>query len=197
MDILSQASCTLYDMTDTHFAEPVVPSHEFFMGHALREAQKAFDAQEVPVGAVIVKEGRIVGRGYNRIEALNDATAHAEIVAIGAASEAIGDWRLNGCTLYVTVEPCVMCLGAIMQSRIDSIVFGTSDNVFGAIETTSHRDRIENAYKRFPEIVSGVMREEARNMMQSFFRELRKKAKQAQELSLEQNTDTDETTIDS
>ena len=101
--------------------------HLRFMGFAYQEALKALDEGEVPVGAVIVRDKQVVGRGYNRIEKLNDATAHAEIIAISAASNSTESWRLNGCTLYVTLEPCLMCLGAIMQSRIETIVYGTPD----------------------------------------------------------------------
>jgi len=103
-----------------------------WMREALREAQLAFEEGEVPVGAVVVDQGRLIGRGHNRIENLKDATAHAEIIAIGAASAARGDWRLEGATLYVTVEPCMMCLGAIFLSRVSRLVFGAYDKRAGA-----------------------------------------------------------------
>jgi tRNA(adenine34) deaminase len=113
--------------------------HLRFMNLAYQEALKAMDEGEVPVGAVIVRDNQIIGRGYNRIEQLSDATAHAEIIAISAASNNSASWRLNGCTIYVTLEPCVMCLGAIMQSRIETIIYGASDPRFGAIDTRSYR----------------------------------------------------------
>ena len=114
--------------------EPIIDltSDEYFMGEALRQAMKAWDAEEVPIGAVIVHEGRILSRGFNQVEMLNDATAHAEMLALTAAEEAFGNWRLTGCTLYVTKEPCPMCAGAIVNCRIDRVVFGASDPKYGA-----------------------------------------------------------------
>jgi tRNA(adenine34) deaminase len=102
-------------------------SDDYFMKEALRQASKAAEADEVPVGAVIVYEGRIIARAYNQVELLKDATAHSEILAITQASQALGDWRLKGCTLYVTKEPCPMCSGAMVLSRVDRLVFGASD----------------------------------------------------------------------
>jgi len=101
-------------------------SDAFFMQQALRGARKAYEATEVPVGAVIVKDGEIIARGWNQVELLKDATAHAEMLALGAAQQALGDWRLEGCTLYVTKEPCPMCAGAIVHCRPDRVVFGCS-----------------------------------------------------------------------
>jgi tRNA(adenine34) deaminase len=101
------------------------------MNAAYQEALKAFDEGDVPVGAVIEHEGRIVGRGYNRIEKCMDASAHAEILAIGAASSLLQSWRLTGCTIYVTLEPCLMCLGALLQSRVDAIVYAAADPRLG------------------------------------------------------------------
>lgn len=148
---------------------------QYFMDRAYQEALKALDEGEVPIGAVIVYEGKIIGRGYNRIEALNDATAHAEIVAIGAASEYLETWRLNDCTLYVTLEPCLMCLGAILQSRISRVVYGASDNRFGAIETFSYKEQAAESYRRYPETSGGLMKEECKGLIQSFFKNIRKK----------------------
>lgn len=149
--------------------------HEFFMKFAIQEAFRAFDEEEVPIGAIIVHDHRIIGRGYNRMEALNDATAHAEIVAIGAAASYLKTWRLNECTIYVTLEPCLMCLGALLQSRIGTIVFGASDNRMGAIETYSYREQAEQSYHRFPETIGNVMENECRSLIQSFFKKIRKK----------------------
>src|ERR1700726_2062390 len=100
---------------------------EYFMGEALRLAMKAYKAEEVPVGAVIVREGRIIGRAYNQVELLKDATAHAEMLALTQAEAAVGDWRLADCDLYVTKEPCPMCAGAIVHTRIRRVVFGCAD----------------------------------------------------------------------
>ncbi len=149
--------------------------HTFYMNLAFQEALKAFDEGEVPVGAVIVYEDTIIGRGYNRIESLNDATAHAEIIAISAATAALSTWRLNNCILYVTLEPCLMCLGAILQSRIETIVYGASDNRLGAIETFHYKNQAEQAYRRFPQTIGTIMQEECRALVQSFFQKIRKK----------------------
>jgi tRNA(adenine34) deaminase len=151
---------------------------ERFMSAAFDEALRALDNDEVPVGAVIVHNNRIIGRGYNQIEKLQDATAHAEIIAIGAAANQLETWRLNDCTLFVTLEPCMMCLGAIMQSRISRVVFGASDNRFGAMESTVYREGAELAYRRWPEIRGGLMKEESRDLIQSFFKKIREKSKE-------------------
>ena len=103
-----------------------------YMREALRQARKAFDAEEVPVGAVIVRERRVIARGFNQVELLTDATAHAEMLAITAAETAVGDWRLNDCELYVTKEPCPMCAGAIVHARIRRLIFGCPDERGGA-----------------------------------------------------------------
>lgn len=148
-----------------------------FMQAAHQEALKALDEGEVPVGAVIEKNGAIIGRGYNRIEKLCDATAHAEIIALTAAASGLGTWRLEGCTLYVTLEPCIMCLGAVLQSRIASIVYGARDPRLGAIDTRSYRKELEQAYGYFPAITSGLMAVESSHLLSSFFKELRIKGK--------------------
>jgi tRNA(adenine34) deaminase len=150
--------------------------HEYYMNLALQEALKALDEGEVPIGAVIIHESSVIGRGYNRIEALNDATAHAEIIAISAATASLDTWRLNGSTLYVTLEPCLMCLGAILQSRIETVVFGAGDSRFGAIETYSYREKAEQAYRRFPQTVGNILENECRSLIQSFFKKIRKKS---------------------
>jgi tRNA(adenine34) deaminase len=146
-----------------------------FMQAAHQEALKALDEGEVPVGAVIEKTGVVIGRGYNRIEKLCDATAHAEIIAITAAASSLSTWRLDGCTLYVTLEPCIMCLGAILQSRVSTIVYGAKDTRLGAIDTRSYRKELEQAYGYFPAITSGLMAEESSRLLRSFFKELRAK----------------------
>ena len=149
--------------------------HEFYMNLAFQEALKALDENEVPVGAVIVKGSSVIGRGYNRIERLNDATAHAEILAISAATSSLSTWRLNDCSIYVTIEPCLMCLGAILQSRIEHIIYGAHDNRYGAIKTSSFKDLAMESYRRFPEITEGIMKIECKTLIQSFFKKIRKK----------------------
>src|SRR5881396_4005110 len=109
-----------------------LPSDEHFMREALRQAQKAYAADEVPVGAVVVREGNIIGRAYNQVELLKDATAHAEMLAITQAEAAVGDWRLTDCDLYVTKEPCVMCAGALIHVRLRQLIFGCADTKSGA-----------------------------------------------------------------
>jgi tRNA(adenine34) deaminase len=149
--------------------------HDFYMNLAYQEALKAYDDGEVPIGAVIVKNNKIIGRGYNRMENLHDATAHAEIIAISAAAASLSTWRLNDCELYVTIEPCLMCLGAIMQSRISRIIFGALDIRFGAVETNNYKEQIQKAYSRFPEVIGYIMEQECSSLIRSFFAEIRKK----------------------
>src|SRR4051794_41619044 len=114
--------------------EPIIDlqSDHYFMGEALRQATRAYEAEEVPIGAVVVREGRVIGRAYNQVELLKDATAHAEMLALTQAEQAVGDWRLTDCTLYVTKEPCPMCAGAIVHVRLARLVFGASDPKAGA-----------------------------------------------------------------
>src|SRR6204780_5150164 len=107
-------------------------SDHYFMGEALRQATKAYEAEEVPVGAVIVREGKIIARAFNQVEELKDATAHAEMLALTQAENAAGDWRLTDCTLYVTKEPCPMCAGAIVHTRLARVIFGAGDPKGGA-----------------------------------------------------------------
>lgn len=146
----------------------------YYMERAYQEALGAFDEGEVPVGAVIAgPDGKIIGRGRNAIERLNDATAHAEILAIGAAAAHQQTWRLNDCTLYVTLEPCMMCLGALLASRVDRIVYATADPRLGAVDTFTHREQIMASYRVYPGIESGVMAQECSELLKSFFRTLR------------------------
>jgi tRNA(adenine34) deaminase len=138
------------------------------MGEALREARSAFDRGEVPVGAVIVREGRILGRGHNRVERLHDATAHAEIIAIGAAARTVGDWRLEGATLYSTLEPCLMCAGAIDAARLGRLVYAAADprkGAFGSALDVRDGDR----FCRFLAVDYGTMAAEASALMREFF----------------------------
>ncbi|MCX7726347.1 MAG: nucleoside deaminase [Chitinispirillaceae bacterium] len=152
--------------------------HEKYMQLAYKEALKAYNEGEVPVGAVIVKDNQVIGRGYNRMEKLSDATAHAEIIAISAASSNLPSWRLNGATIYVTLEPCIMCLGAILHSRIDEIVYGAKDERFGAIFSHSYKEELEKVYSYFPTVTSLIMAEESSLLIKRFFAEIRKKNKE-------------------
>ena len=151
---------------------------ERFLHMALAEAQRGSEEGEVPIGCVLVKDGRILGRGYNRMESLHDPTAHAEIIAIGAACEALSNWRLDGCTLYVTLEPCPMCAGAILNSRIARVVFGAKDKRLGALGSTYDILR-ENPINREVRVDGPAMEEECIGMLQDFFREIRVKKKTA------------------
>ena len=145
-----------------------------WMEAALREAERAYDMGEVPIGCVIVKDGRCIARGYNQVETLKDATAHAEIIAIGAASAALENWRLSGATLYVTLEPCPMCAGAILNSRISRIVYGSPDTRFGGCGTTI--DVItNNAIGQKVQVTGGVKAEECLGILKAFFMEMRLK----------------------
>jgi len=146
--------------------------HEVWMIEAIIEARKAEDIAEVPIGAVIVYEGRVIGRGHNLRETSLDPTAHAEMIAIRDASQQLGAWRLSGCTLYVTLEPCPMCAGAIVQSRIDRIVFGTADPKAGCAGTLMNLLQ-DTRFNHRTEIVEGVLQPECAELLTAFFRKLR------------------------
>ena len=139
-----------------------------WMKLALREAERAFEESEVPVGAVVIREGVVVGKGHNLVEQLKDPTAHAEMIALTAACATIGDKRLKGCTLYVTLEPCPMCAGAIVSSRIDRLVFGAFDEKAGSCSTLYNIPR-DKRLNHMVEVVSGVLAEESAGMLRSFF----------------------------
>ena len=158
--------------------EPIIDlqSDHYFMGEALRQALRAYEAEEVPVGAVVVREGRIIARGFNQVELLKDATAHAEMLAITAAEEAVGDWRLNDCTLYVTKEPCPMCAGAIVHVRFGRVVFGASDPKGGAVGSALNLLQFPGLNHK-AEITRGVREEECRQLLLNFFNEQRAKNK--------------------
>lgn len=145
------------------------------MQAALQQAQLAFDEGEVPVGCVVVKDGQIVGRGRNRREKNRCALSHAETEAIAEACKTLGGWRLWQCTLYVTLEPCPMCAGAIMNARLPRIVFGAKDAVNGCCGSAIDLFVLPCSQK--PEVVSGVMEEECAALMSDFFKTLRKKRK--------------------
>ena len=145
---------------------------ETFMQEALRLAMKARAADEVPVGAVVVREARIISRGYNQVELLKDATAHAEMLALTAAEAAVGDWRLTDCDLYVTKEPCPMCAGAIVHTRIRRVIFGSTDIRAGAGGTVMNLLQ-HNALNHCCLITSGVLQSECASILQDFFRKKR------------------------
>ena len=147
-------------------------SDEYFMSEALRQARMAYEADEVPVGAVIVRDRKIIARAHNQVELLKDATAHAEILAITQAANALGDWRLEGCTLFVTKEPCPMCAGAIMLSRVKRLVFGVRDDRAGGAGTVFPITSTKGL-NHIIEVVAGVKETEARDLLQSFFRATR------------------------
>ena len=143
--------------------------HDQFMAEALVQAGAARDVDEVPIGAVVVVDGAVVGRGYNQPISSGDPTAHAEIVAIRAATRAVGNYRLTGATLYVTIEPCLMCVGALVHARISTLVFGADEPRTGAVVSTVRGGELPGHNHRF-EIVGGIRAEECRALMQEFFR---------------------------
>src|SRR5213078_1675145 len=147
--------------------EPVIDlqSDSFFMGEALRQAARAYEAGEVPIGAIVVREGRIIGRAYNQVELLKDATAHAEMLAITQAEAAVGDWRLNDCDLYVTKEPCAMCAGALVHVRMRRVIFGCPDPRAGAAGGTINLLQLPSL-NHHCEIRSGVLSDECPALLQ-------------------------------
>ena len=149
---------------------------EKYMKEALRQAKKAYALGEVPIGCVIVHEGKIIGRGYNRRNTDKNTLSHAELNAIRKASKKLGDWRLEECTLYVTLEPCQMCSGAIVQARIPRVVVGCMNPKAGCAGSILNLLQVE-AFNHQAELTTGVLEEECSQMMKSFFKELRKKQK--------------------
>lgn len=145
-----------------------------FMKEAIKEAKKAYEKLEVPIGAVIVKNGKIIARGHNKKEEKADTTMHAEIIAIKKASKKIGAWRLNGCEMYVTLEPCPMCAGAIINARLDKIYIGTMDEKNGACgSVTDVLEEYKQNYKVQKE--EGIHQKECEEIIKKFFKELRQK----------------------
>ncbi|MBQ6370867.1 MAG: tRNA adenosine(34) deaminase TadA [Firmicutes bacterium] len=145
-----------------------------YMEEALQEAKKAAAMGEIPVGAVIVKDGEIISRGHNRTETDKDPTAHAEMIAIRGAAKALGGWRLPGCTLYVTLEPCSMCAGAIVWARIERLVIGTMDPKGGACGSVFNIVQ-EPKLNHHVEVETGCMQETCSDLMKSFFKDLRRR----------------------
>ncbi|MDR4497382.1 MAG: tRNA adenosine(34) deaminase TadA [Candidatus Scalindua sp.] len=145
-------------------------SHEYYMQQAVNEAKKAFERDEVPVGSIIVYQNKIIGRAYNQREMLKDPTAHAEMIAITQASSYMQNWRLNNTTIYVTLEPCAMCAGALVQARVKNLVFGAKDRKYGACESVM--ELVNNPrYNHQLNILSGVLEDECRNLLKHFFLE--------------------------
>lgn len=146
---------------------------EKFMKEALKEAQKAYDKLEVPVGAVIVKDGKIIARAYNQKEEKHDTTNHAEILAIKKASKKLESWRLTDCDMYVTLEPCSMCAGALIQARIRKVYFGATDEKTGACGTVLNLLE-DYDFNHKVEVQRDVLKDECENILKKFFKELRK-----------------------
>ena len=145
---------------------------DYYMELALEEAIKAADMGEVPIGAIVVKDNQIIGRGFNQRLTSNHVFAHAEMMAIDQACQTLGDWRLEGCTLYVTVEPCAMCAGTMIQARLSRLVYGTTEPKFGAHQSIV---RLFDAnFNHKVDITSGVLATESSNLLKQFFQQLRK-----------------------
>jgi tRNA(adenine34) deaminase len=148
--------------------------NEYWMKQALIQADKAFQLKEVPVGAIIVKDNKVIGRGYNQKEQLNDPTAHAEIVAITAAANTLADWRLNDCVLYVTKEPCSMCAGAILNARLKLVVFGCYDEEEGCCGSL-YQLCGDPRFKTKVSVMGGVMESQSLSLIKDFFIKSRNK----------------------
>jgi tRNA(adenine34) deaminase len=148
------------------------PPHEVFMRHALREAEAAFNEDEVPIGAVVVFDGRVIAAAHNQREQLRDPTAHAEMIAITQAAEALGTWRLEGCTLYVTLEPCPMCAGAVVLARMPRVVYGAADPKAGAV-TTLYRLVDDPRLNHRAEVIGGVLEHPCGQILSRFFQQKR------------------------
>ncbi|GAB6159153.1 tRNA adenosine(34) deaminase TadA [Desulfotomaculum varum] len=149
-------------------------THADYMQEALAEARQAAARGEVPIGAVVVVNGQIVGRGHDLRESLCDASAHAEILAMRQAAKQLGDWRLNNATLYVTVEPCAMCAGAIMQFRVGRLVYGAPNAKFGSVDSVLNILQ-QPRFNHRVEVIAGILEDECRAVLQQFFRALRNK----------------------
>ena len=145
---------------------------EYYMNIALKEAMKAYKKDEVPVGCVIVKDDKIIARGHNQKEKKNNAILHAEIVTLNKAQKKLNDWHLNDCTMYVTLEPCLMCTGAIIQTRIKKVVYGALDSKGGAIESTIKVNEIKGFNHRF-ESISKVLEKECSTLLKTYFKSKR------------------------
>lgn len=161
-------------MLESH--QHVLQPHDFWMQKALEQARIAFDMHEVPVGAVVVHEGYVIGEGCNQRETLGDPTAHAEMIAITQAAESLGSWRLLDCTLYVTLEPCPMCAGAILQARLPTVIYGTTDPKAGACHSLYNLTS-DVRLNHQSVVIGGVMKDECRAILQEFFAQQRAQGK--------------------
>jgi tRNA(adenine34) deaminase len=146
----------------------LLDDHARWMRRALALAREAFDAEEVPVGAVVVHDGRVIGEGFNQREALQDPTAHAEMLALTQAAASLGSWRLIDCTLYVTLEPCPMCAGAIVQARLPTVIYGTTDSKAGACQSL-YSITSDPRLNHQCAVLGGVLQEECKGILQEFF----------------------------
>lgn len=151
-------------------------THDHYMRLALAEAEAALEAEEVPVGAVIVHGERVIASAHNQREQLSDPTAHAEMIAITQAAQALDDWRLEGCTLYVTLEPCIMCCGAILQARIPIVVYGATDPKAGAVQTLFHL-LSDNRLNHRCQVVPGILAQPCGELLTRFFQSQRRLGK--------------------
>ncbi|WHH57282.1 tRNA adenosine(34) deaminase TadA [Petroclostridium sp. X23] len=154
--------------------EFTIRSYEYYMRYALKEAEKAYQKDEVPIGAVIVKNDKIIAKAHNLREKSQDAIAHAEVLAIRKACKKLHSWRLSGCDLYVTLEPCAMCAGAIIQSRIGQLIIGTMDPKAGAGGSVVNLFGIEQ-FNHKVDVIQGVLQQECADLLKRFFRELRQR----------------------
>ena len=143
-----------------------IDQNEKWMLHALKEARKAYKSDEVPIGSVIVKDNLIIGTGYNQMETLKDSTAHAEIIAITAASNRLGDWRLNSTSMYVTKEPCIMCIGAIINARIQNVFYGLPDIKTGF---SSIKNKLNVKMDHLNYVQGEILKDECQKIIQDFF----------------------------
>lgn len=155
---------------------------ERYMKEAIRQAHKAWKLQEVPIGCVIVKDGKIIARGYNRRNTDKNTLAHAELQAIRKASRVVGDWRLEGCVMYITLEPCQMCAGAIVQARIPRVVIGSRNPKAGCAGSVLNLLQVPK-FNHQVELIEGVLEEECSAMLSDFFRELRNRKKDKPDLA--------------
>lgn len=158
-------------MPKTEDKNKLIPSDEYFMREAILEAKRAEEIDEVPIGAVAVRDGEIIARGFNTRETSRCATHHAELICINEACAALGGWRLPGVTLYVTLEPCAMCAGAIINARIPRVVYGASDHRFGALGSLVDLSKIP--FNHIPEVEGGVLGEECSSLLTEYFRKKR------------------------
>lgn len=163
----------------------MMTKHELYMKEAMDEAQKAYDLGEVPIGCVIVHEDKIIGRGYNRRKTDQNTLSHAELNAIAEASRALGDWRLEECTLYVTLEPCQMCAGAIVQARIPKVVMACRNVKAGCAGTIINLLQMP-AFNHQVDIEEGILEEECSAMLKTFFKALRQRVKTEKEIKKEE-----------